>query len=103
MPEKVFTINDFRKALQTHLEELAFFESDKQRKESVRLLKDCSDEALLEKNLEDDLGLDSLDVVEIVVKLEESFDCWIDMPGSYNGNKGTVKEFIEMLNKHKVK
>ncbi|XP_073281871.1 uncharacterized protein [Primulina huaijiensis] len=44
-----------------------------------------------------DLGADSLDTVEIVMKLEEEFD--ITVPEDNSGNIATIKEAAELIEK----
>ena len=47
----------------------------------------------------DDLGADSLDTVELVMKLEEDFD--IEIPGEDAEKIQTVRDAIEYITSHK--
>jgi acyl carrier protein len=49
----------------------------------------------------DDLGADSLDVVELVMALEEEFD--IEIPDEEAEKIGTVKDAIDYIEKHSKK
>jgi len=51
-----------------------------------------------EANVVDDLGADSLDVVELVMALEEAFD--LEIPDEDAENIRTVKDILEYLGKH---
>ena len=51
----------------------------------------------LEANVVDDLGADSLDVVELVMALEEAFD--LEIPHEEAEKIRTVKDIIEYLAK----
>ncbi len=51
----------------------------------------------LEANVVDDLGADSLDVVELVMALEEAFD--LEIPDEEAEKIRTVKDIIEYLAK----
>ena len=46
----------------------------------------------------DDLGADSLDTVELVMALEEEFEC--DIPDEEAENITTVQQAIDYVNKH---
>jgi acyl carrier protein len=50
-----------------------------------------------EANVVDDLGADSLDVVELVMALEEAFD--LEIPDEDAENIRTVKDIFEYLEK----
>jgi acyl carrier protein len=51
----------------------------------------------LEANVVDDLGADSLDVVELVMALEEAFD--LEIPDDEAEKIRTVKDIVEYLAK----
>lgn len=53
-----------------------------------------------EANVVDDLGADSLDVVELVMALEEAFD--LEIPDEDAENIRTVKDIYEYLDKNKA-
>ena len=46
----------------------------------------------------EDLGADSLDTVELVMQLEEEFEC--DIPDDVAGEIGTVQEVINYIKEH---
>lgn len=52
----------------------------------------------LESSFIEDLGADSLDIVELVMAMEEVFD--IEIPDDAAANITTVKEAIEYINTH---
>lgn len=57
------------------------------------------DEITLETNLQDDLGADSLDAVELIMTLEEEFDTSISDEDAQNlKTVGDIVRFIENLN-----
>lgn len=90
------SLSDFREVLLNHLK------GSKAHKSEISEVESYSDEKLLEKNLKDDLKLDSLDAVDIVVQIEEKFDCWIAMPDLGISSNSTVSDFIDMLNVYKI-
>jgi acyl carrier protein len=53
-----------------------------------------------EANVVDDLGADSLDVVELVMALEEAFD--VEIPDEDAENIRTVKDIFDYLAKSKA-
>jgi acyl carrier protein len=55
----------------------------------------------LESNLREDLGVDSLDALEIVVELEKHFKT--ELPETTHENIITVKDVVDTLIAHKVK
>jgi acyl carrier protein len=55
----------------------------------------------LESNLREDLGVDSLDALEIVVALEDHFK--MELPTTTHENLVTVKDVVDTLINHKVK
>lgn len=48
-----------------------------------------------ESNLQDDLGADSLDVVELVMALEEEFD--MEIPDEDTANIKTVQDIVNFI------
>lgn len=57
------------------------------------------DEVSNESSFVDDLGADSLDTVELVMALEEEFDC--EIPDEDAENITSVQQAIDYVNKHK--
>lgn len=51
-----------------------------------------------ESSFVDDLGADSLDTVELVMALEEEFDC--EIPDEEAEKITTVKQAVEYINSH---
>jgi len=58
------------------------------------------DEVKLESNFVEDLGADSLDVVELVMALEEKFE--IEIPDSEAEKIATVKDVVDYIEKAKA-
>ncbi len=58
------------------------------------------DEVKLESNFVEDLGADSLDVVELVMALEEKFE--IEIPDSEAEKIQTVKDVVDYIEKAKA-
>ena len=59
----------------------------------------ASEEAVTpEASFVDDLGADSLDTVELVMALEEEFEC--EIPDEEAENIGTVQQAIDYINAH---
>lgn len=56
------------------------------------------DEISIDSSFVDDLGADSLDTVELVMALEEEFDC--EIPDEDAEKITTVKEAVEYLKPH---
>lgn len=56
------------------------------------------DEITLESNLQKDLGLNSLDVINIVVEFEDAFDIEIDEPDIRSF--ATVGDLVDYLEHH---
>ena len=54
----------------------------------------------LESNLREDLGVDSLDALEIVVALEDHFK--MELPTTTHENIITVRDIVDTLLAHKV-
>jgi len=57
------------------------------------------DDVKMDSHFVDDLGADSLDTVELVMKLEEDFD--IEIPDEDAEKIQTVKDAIDYINAHK--
>lgn len=57
-----------------------------------------SDEISIDSSFVDDLGADSLDTVELVMALEEEFNC--EIPDEDAEKITTVKEAVEYLKPH---
>lgn len=57
------------------------------------------EEITMDKSFKDDLGADSLDSVEIVMRLEEAFD--IEIPDDAVENIETVGDVVEAIQKVK--
>ncbi len=57
------------------------------------------DEVKPEKSFVDDLGADSLDIVELVMAMEEFFE--IEIPDEEAENIKTVGDAIKYINEHK--
>jgi acyl carrier protein len=60
-----------------------------------------TDVVTLESNLREDLGVDSLDALEIVVALEDHFK--MELPTTTHENLITVKDVVDTLIAHKVR
>lgn len=54
-----------------------------------------------ESSFVDDLGADSLDTVELVMALEEEFDC--EIPDEEAEKITTVKQAVDYINGHQAK
>lgn len=57
------------------------------------------EEVKIEASFVDDLGADSLDTVELVMALEEEFEC--EIPDEEAEKITTVKQAIDYVNAHK--
>jgi acyl carrier protein len=57
------------------------------------------DEIKPESSFFDDLGADSLDIVELVMAMEEEFD--VEIPDEQAESIKTVKDAVEYINSHK--
>jgi acyl carrier protein len=57
------------------------------------------DQIKAESSFVDDLGADSLDIVELVMAMEEEFD--VEIPDDQAENLKTVKDAIGYINSHK--
>ena len=55
----------------------------------------------LESNLREELGVDSMDALEIIVALEDHFK--MELPTTTHENITTVKDIVDTLLAHKVK
>ncbi|MGX2981546.1 acyl carrier protein [Helicobacter sp. 23-1045] len=58
-----------------------------------------ADEVKLESKFVDDLGADSLDVVELVMELESKFD--VEIPDEEAEKISTVKDVVDYIEAHK--
>ena len=58
-----------------------------------------ADEVKLEFKFVDDLGADSLDVVELVMELESKFD--VEIPDEEAEKISTVKDVVDYIESHK--
>jgi acyl carrier protein len=56
------------------------------------------DEVTMEASFTDDLGADSLDIVELVMAFEEEFG--IEIPDEEAEKIGTVREAVEYIDQH---
>jgi acyl carrier protein len=56
------------------------------------------DEVTLDASFTDDLGADSLDIVELVMALEEEFS--IEIPDEEAENISRVREAVDFIQKH---
>ncbi|XMB66234.1 acyl carrier protein [Mycoplasmatota bacterium zrk1] len=54
-----------------------------------------SDEVALDSSLSDDLNADSLDAVELIMAIEDEFNC--EVPDSELKNIRTVKDIVDYL------
>lgn len=57
-----------------------------------------ADEVTLEASFTDDLGADSLDIVELVMALEEEFS--LEIPDEEAEQIGRVREAVDYIQKH---
>ncbi|NLI61379.1 MAG: acyl carrier protein [Clostridiales bacterium] len=57
-----------------------------------------ADEVTLEASFIDDLGADSLDIVELIMALEEEFD--MEIPDEEAEKISTIGDVIDYINKH---
>ncbi len=58
-----------------------------------------ADEVKLESKFVDDLGADSLDVVELVMELESKFE--VEIPDEEAEKISTVKDVVDYIENHK--
>ena len=61
----------------------------------VEQLDIAEDEVTMEANIQDDLGADSLDVVDLVMSIEENFD--IEIPDEDVENIKTVGDIVKYI------
>ena len=71
---------------------------DKVKKIIVEKLSVELEEVVPEASFVDDLGADSLDLVELIMSMEEEFD--IDIPDEKAEKLVTVKDAIDYINAH---
>lgn len=71
---------------------------DKVRKIITEKLSVDLEEVVMEASFVDDLGADSLDLVELIMTMEEEFD--IDISDEDAEKLETVKDAIEYINSH---
>lgn len=71
---------------------------DKVRKIIAEKLSVDLEEVVMEASFVDDLGADSLDLVELIMTMEEEFD--IDISDEDAEKLETVKDAIEYINSH---
>ena len=64
----------------------------------IDLLQVSEDSVTLDANFIDDLGADSLDIVELIMALEEEFD--IEIPDSDAEKVVTVGDVVEYIKDH---
>ncbi|HCF61906.1 MAG TPA: acyl carrier protein [Myxococcales bacterium] len=57
------------------------------------------DEVKSESSFTDDLGADSLDIVELVMAMEDEFD--VEIPDDQAESIKTVKDAVDFINAHK--
>jgi acyl carrier protein len=73
---------------------------EKVRKVTMEQLGVKEEEVKPESSFEEDLGADSLDVVELVMALEEEFG--IDIPDEEANNIKTVQQAVDFINQKKA-
>ena len=56
------------------------------------------DAVTMEASIQNDLGADSLDIVDLVMSLEEEFDC--EIPDEEIENIKTVGDFVKYIEDH---
>ena len=71
---------------------------DRVKKIVVEQLGAKEDEVTAEASFVDDLGADSLDTVELVMALEEEFEC--EIPDEEAEKIATVKQAVDYINSH---
>ncbi len=57
-----------------------------------------TDKVVMEASFQDDLGADSLDIVELIMALEEEFD--LEIPDDQAEKMATVGDAIGYINQH---
>ena len=65
----------------------------------VEQLSVAADAVKMESKIIEDLGADSLDVVELVMALEEKFD--VEIPDDKAGELTTVADAVKYIDEHK--
>lgn len=102
--KKTFTVSDFRKVLEQmiHGDKIHFSRSKNGGFwEILDKMEQTSDDDLLEANLSTDLGMDSIDVWEMICTFEHSFDvCVADaVEKDFSAEAElTVRRFLEAVN-----
>ena len=71
---------------------------EKQREISVDQLAADEDAVTMEASIQNDLGADSLDIVDLVMSLEEEFDC--EIPDEEIENIKTVGDIVKYIEDH---
>lgn len=72
--------------------------ADRVKKIVIEQLGVKEEEVTIEASFVDDLGADSLDTVELVMALEEEFEC--EIPDDEAENITTVKQAVDYIEKH---
>lgn len=72
---------------------------DKVKEILVENLGVSEEEVKMESDIQEDLGADSLDIVEIVMAIEEEFG--VSIPEDQIQNVKTVKNIVDYVNKNK--
>ena len=57
-----------------------------------------ADEVTMDANIQEDLGADSLDIVDLVMSLEEEFD--VEVPDEEVENIKTVSDIVKFIESH---
>lgn len=106
MNKKKFTVDDFRRILQQIIEDDRIHFSHGQNSdvwETLNKLSQLSDEGLLEAKLYADLGLDSIDVWEMICVFERDYGVFLtdDVGEDFGTGVGlTVRKYLEAVNTH---
>ncbi len=72
--------------------------ADRVKKIVIEQLGVKEEEVTIEASFVDDLGADSLDTVELVMALEEEFEC--EIPDDEAENITTVQQAVDYIEKH---
>jgi acyl carrier protein len=65
---------------------------------AAELLEVSSDDVKMESSFTDDLGADSLVLIEVIMRVEEEFD--IEIPEEDSGSMATVKDAVKYVVDH---